>query len=165
MKGFHLHTPHIPSLSSSGVDELVIPFQYRHETSYRGLTRSVNCESFPYMQVEAWIFSASAFLRRLVRAAAARVAPHDDAGPDAHLHRLCCFAHRPHHGGRACLLAARWQPAGHGLLAGRRTCWSAGVLNRHEPRYAPIAHANPTWRQMFWCLSVCGRPTAHAKES
>ena len=76
---------------------------------------------------------------------------------------LLC-AHRPHHGGRPRLLGARWQHSGHGLHAGHRTCWSAGVLNHHQPitNHWP---RHPNWRQVFWCLSVCKSPSAHAKES
>lgn len=41
-------------------------------------------------------------------------------------------AHRPHHGGRPRLLAARRQRSDHGLHAGCRTCRSAGVLSHHH---------------------------------
>ena len=30
---------------------------------------------------------------------------------------------------------------------------------------SPAIAPHPNWRQIFWCLSLCKRPPAHAKEA
>ena len=49
------------------------------------------------------------------------------------------------------------------------TRWSSHTLERWCAQPPPTHHhpwpRHPNWRQIFWCLSVCKRPPAHAKES
>ena len=130
----------------------------RAGTNKRALSSGITTDSQPYVTLRllCHTFGAACVAPPHARAAPPRRCP---PAPTV----LLC-ARRPHHGGRPRLLAARWQHSGHGLHAGRRTRWSAGVLNHHQPTTTHWPR-HPNWRQIFWCLSVCKRPPAHAKES